>query len=220
MTTEPQTRLLKTDLFGQVRLCESDTGDDPMVQRDTTLARWWLKPLARRLAAREARALKALDGVRGIPVLLGWRGGVLARRWIPGRPMQEARPRNPEYFRQAFRLLCGIHRCGVVHNDLAKEPNWLVLDDGGPALVDFQLAGVLPGRGRVFRLLAREDLRHFLKHKRYYCADSLTRRELAILNRPAWISRLWMATGKKAYLWLTRRILGWSDREGAGDRHL
>jgi hypothetical protein len=27
-----------------------------------------------------------------------------------------------------------------------------------------------------------------------------------------------MATGKPAYTFVTRRIFGWSDREGAGDR--
>ena len=32
------------------------------------------------------------------------------------------------------------------------------------------------------------------------------------------LSRTWMATGKPAYLFVTRRLLGWSDREGAGDR--
>jgi len=29
-----------------------------------------------------------------------------------------------------------------------------------------------------------------------------------------------MATGKRAYLFITRRLLGWADREGAGDRQL
>jgi hypothetical protein len=27
-----------------------------------------------------------------------------------------------------------------------------------------------------------------------------------------------MRTGKPAYRWVTRGLLGWSDREGAGDR--
>jgi len=111
-----------------------------------------------------------------------------------------------------------LHGAGVLHNDLAKEPNWLVLPDGRPGLIDFQLAWVRHRRGRMFRLLGREDLRHALKHKRQYCAPSLSARERAILARPAWTSRLWMATGKKIYMFITRRILGWADREGAGDR--
>jgi hypothetical protein len=29
-----------------------------------------------------------------------------------------------------------------------------------------------------------------------------------------------MASGKKIYLFITRRVLGWQDREGAGDRSM
>jgi hypothetical protein len=69
------------------------------------------------------------------------------------------------------------------------------------------------------QLLGREDIRHALKHKRYYCADQLTAREKRILDNPSLLSRAWMRTGKPVYLFITRRIFGWSDREGAGDRH-
>ena len=99
-----------------------------------------------------------------------------------------------------------------------KEPNWLIAEDGSPAVVDFQLATVRPSRGRWFRTLAREDIRHLLKHKRTYCPDHLTRREHDILDNPAIVSRIWMATGKKLYLFVTRRLMGWQDREGAFDR--
>jgi hypothetical protein len=105
-----------------------------------------------------------------------------------------------------------------VHNDLAKEPNLLVLEDGSPGLLDFQLAWFAPRRGRLFRLLAYDDLRHLLKHKRSYCPDDLTTRELAILSRPSLPSKIWMRTVKPAYMFVTRRIFHWSDREGASDR--
>jgi hypothetical protein len=85
-------------------------------------------------------------------------------------------------------------------------------------VIDFQLAWRPRRRGRLFRLLAREDLRHLLKHKRTYCAAHLTQRERAILERRSFLSRAWMATGKPLYLCVTRRLLGWADREGAGDR--
>src|SRR3546814_9488511 len=78
------------------------------------------------------------------------------------------------YFRAARRLLQGLHRRGVAHNDLAKEANWLVLADGRPAVIDFQLAVLGQLRSRWMRLLAREDLRHLLKHKRTYCPQSIT----------------------------------------------
>jgi hypothetical protein len=106
----------------------------------------------------------------------------------------------------------------VAHNDLAKEPNWLVTPAGHPALVDFQLALVSRRRSRLFRALAHDDIRHLLKHKRSYCPGRLTRREQHILATPSLPARVWMQTGKKLYLLVTRRVFGWADREGAGDR--
>ncbi len=207
---------LKTDLFGTVTRIER--AGAWAVERDTRAARWWLRPLARHLARREARALRALAGLAGIPALESHAQGVLVRGWTEGEPMQRAQPRDPRYFREAFTLLRGVHRRGVAHNDLAKEPNWLVTPDGHPALVDFQLALVSRRRGRLFRALARDDIRHLLKHKRSYCPAQLTARQRHILATPSWPARLWMSTGKKLYLGITRGLLGWADREGAGDR--
>lgn len=212
-----QTKLLKRDTFGCVLLVHGDP-DGARIRRDLTTARPWARWLARLLARREARALARLRGVPGTPALLRTASWGLERTWLPGRPMHVARPRDARYYREAFRLLRRLHRAGIAHNDLAKEPNWLVGDDGLPAIVDFQLASVSRRRGPLFRLLAREDLRHFLKHKRTYRAEALTARERRILDQPAWISRLWMASGKRLYLLVTRRWLGWADREGAADR--
>jgi len=209
-------RELKSDLFGTVW-----QGREPgreFVIRDTSGARWWTAWLARRLCRREAQALARLDGLTGTPRLLSADRRSLRREWIEGRPMQVARPRNAAFFCAARRLLSAMHRRGIAHNDLAKEPNWLVTPTGGPALVDFQLAFVAPRRGRIFRALAREDLRHLLKHKRSYCPERLTARERGILAKPAAFSRFWMATGKPVYTFITRRLFGWADREGAGDR--
>lgn len=212
--TEP----LKSDLFGVVSLVQQH--GQQIVRRDTRAAHKACAWLARRLARREARALAALDGLAGTPRLLAFDGAVLDRGWIAGLPMQRARPDHQDYFRLALALLRRLHRAGVTHNDLAKEPNWLVTADGRPAIVDFQLAIVHRRRGRLFRMLAREDLRHLFKHKRTYRPDRLSARQSAILATPAWTSRLWQATGKRLYRSVTRRWLGWADREGAADRQL
>jgi RIO-like serine/threonine protein kinase len=209
-------RELKSDLFGTVWLV-GDRGRH-IVVRDTAPARWWTGWIARLLCRREARALARLDGLPGTPRLVDAGGGSLRREWIEGRPMQVARPQAASYFRDARALVARLHRRGVAHNDLAKEPNWLVTPDGEPAIVDFQLAWVAPRRGYFFRALAREDLRHLLKHKRRYCPERLTARERRLLSTPAPLSRLWMAAVKPAYTFVTRRVLGWADREGAGDR--
>lgn len=207
---------MKKDVFGEIRL--GVAGGRPAIVRDLGPARWWARGVARRLLSREARALAALDGVDGVPRLLFAERDALSRSFIEGVPMQEARPTEPRYFQCAGRLLRRLHRANIVHNDLAKEPNWLVTPALEAGIVDFQLAWHAPRRGRLFRMLAREDLRHLLKHKRTYCAAYLTRREQAILENPSLLSRGWMATGKPLYLFFTRRVLGWADREGAGDR--
>jgi RIO-like serine/threonine protein kinase len=213
-------RELKRDLFGAVCELEGDTGASAAhcIERDVGAARWWIRGMARRMAAREARALQALERLPGVPRLLAWDGTRLQRSWIEGAPMQRAAPRDPAYFREALRLLRRLHAAGIVHNDLAKEPNWLVTPQGDPALVDFQLAMRPRRRGRLFRSLAYDDLRHLLKHKRTYCPERLTQRQRRILARRSVLANLWALTGKPAYRFVTRRLLGWADREGAGDR--
>jgi RIO-like serine/threonine protein kinase len=207
---------LKADLFGRVVRVDSSRG--VRIVRDLAPARWWARPIARVLAGREARALRALHGLNGVPDLLSWNGKILERGWIEGQALQNRPMLDPRFYDALRRLLITVHRRRVTHNDLAKQPNVLVRDDGRPALVDFQLAAVHARRGRWFRLCAREDLRHLLKHKRRYCPNALTPRESAMLATPSGPARIWRATGKKVYMAWTRGVLGWSDREGAGDR--
>jgi hypothetical protein len=207
--------LLKADVFGTI----TRVGDT--VVRDARCARPWARPLARHLLRREHRALARLslgDGTTGVPAVLDLEPGLLTRRWIEGTPMHLAKPRSPAYFRAAAKLVRRLHTSRVIHNDLAKETNWLVTPEGQPALVDFQLAMTLGRRGALARSLGHDDIRHLLKHKRSYLPERLTAREKRILATPSLASRLWMASGKKVYLFVTRRILHWRDREGAGDR--
>jgi RIO-like serine/threonine protein kinase len=211
-----RSKLLKKDIFGTTKLVSSDAG--LRVRRDAGDASLSMRWIAKKLLSREARALAVLEGTAGVPQLLKVNPTTLDRTYIEGRPMQDREPADPQYFRAAAQLLRQLHRQNVVHNDLAKEPNFLVTTQSQPAIIDFQLAWFAPRRGILFRTLAREDIRHLLKHKRTYCPQHLTQREQRILNNPSLPSRLWMRTGKPVYLFVTRRILGWQDREGAGDR--
>ena len=213
----PRDIALKADTFGRILLC-SDAGGR-FIRRDLTGVPWWARWLARALAAREARALRAVAGLDWAPQLLRWSGGHLDRSYLAGDAMYQRPPRGDlGYFRAARRQLLQLRRRGVAHNDLAKEANWLVLADGSPGIVDFQLAIVGRPRARWMRLLAREDLRHLLKHKRTYCRDSLTPVERRVLARTSWFRDAWFATGKPVYRLVTRRLLGWRDNEGRGPR--
>ena len=209
-------QLLKRDLFGEVWRVSDD--GHASILRDAGAARWWTAPVARWLLRREAAALAALCGIDGVPQLLHADRKTLSRSFIAGRPLYDGGAPHARYFRDAARILRRLHRAGVAHNDLAKEPNLLVTPDAKPALIDFQLASRSRRRGKLFRLAAREDLRHLAKHKRTYFPDVLTLREQRLLANPSGPSRLYRATLKPVYRFVTRRLLGWADREGAADR--
>ena len=186
--------------------------------RELGTARFGCHWLARRLARREARALERLDGINGVPALIAQDRDRLVRSFLDGEAMHRARPDSRAYFRDALRLLRQLHRRGVAHNDLAKEANWICGPGQTAGIVDFQLAHSPARRTRWFRLLAREDLRHWLKHKAHYCPDALTARQHRMLATPAWPARLWRAAVKPGYRLLTRRLLGWAERPDAAER--
>ena len=141
------------------------------------------------------------------------------RGWIDGLPLHIAKPHGEcDYFRSAKAALRKLHRAGICHNDLAKEQNWLRGRDGRAYLTDFQLAARFSRRNWLFRIAAYEDLRHLLKHKRRYAPDALTAAERRVLANKSLLTRIWMATGKKVYYWITRGLLRFTDREGGGPR--
>lgn len=221
---------LKADSFGRIALmrrggagaeaADAGTGGgDLFVRRDLRYVPAWLRLPAWWLARREARGLEAVAGMADVPQLLRWDGRMLDRSYMAGHAMYQRPPRGDvAYFRRARRLLQQLHRRGLAHNDLAKEANWLVREDGRPAIIDFQLAVRGHPRSRWMRLLAREDLRHLLKHKRTYCPDAITPVERRVLKRTSWLRDAWFATGKPVYRFVTRRILKWEDNEGQGPK--
>lgn len=215
------TRPLKRDALGAVCIVQRTPPMRPeglCVRRDTAAARAWLRPVARHLARREAAALRAAAGLRGVPALVEFDGRSVLRGYLEGRPMHEALPASPEYFRSALRLLAALHGRGIAHNDLAKEANWLCMPDGRAAIVDFQVAVVSRRRGRLFRALAREDLRHLLKHKRTYLPERLTARQRALLARRGPLAEAWRLLVKPPYRFVTRVLLGWPERLGPRER--
>lgn len=192
--------------------------DFPVAQRRVDAGPLWARPLARWLARREVRALRAVRGIEGCPILIRADRSSILRSWTPGTPLHLARPSEAAWYRDARRLLRQMRRAGVTHNDIAKPQNWLMTPEGRAAVIDFQLASVHRRRGRIFRVMAREDLRHLLKQKRAYAPDLLTPAERRMLAQKALPARLWMATGKRLYNFVTRRLMNWSDGEGTEDR--
>jgi hypothetical protein len=212
---------LKSDVFSTIDrgIWRAEGRVHPAIRRDLTTARWWAWPLAWHFGRRERQALEQARGIEGVPALHMAGNGVIVRGFIDGLPFQMAKPYgNAALFSDGKRLLRQMRRAGVCHNDLAKEPNWLVTPDGRAAVTDFQLATVHRRKTALYRLLAHEDLRHLLKHKRKFCPEALTATERRVLARRSLPARIWLATGKKVYKLITRDMLGVRDREGGGLR--
>ena len=207
---------LKRDLFGTIRY---DAHYDCIV-RETADSPAWAGPLARYLARREARTLQQLAGLSACPQLIEHANDRVIRSFLPGQVLYAAQFDARQYFRDALRQLRRIHARRIAHNDLAKEANWICMPDNRAGIVDFQIALRFTRRNKLFRTLAREDLRHLLKHKRHYAAELLTQRQLTILARPLWPARVWRVCCKPIYRFITRRILGWPERNSAIERSI
>lgn len=213
--------VLKRDVFSTIERgwFRSPSGEVPAILRRIDQVPWWSRPIARHFLGREARALRLAGQTKVAPQVLHAGPTTLVRSWIDGVAMHLAKPTGDRaYFRSGKEALRALHRAGVCHNDLAKEQNWLRGADGRAYLTDFQLATRFSGRGRMFRLGAYEDLRHLLKHKRRYVPEALTATEKRVLARKSWLARLWLVTGKRVYVWITRGLLNFTDREGGGPR--
>lgn len=209
----------KRDVFSETISGRLDgVSEYPVVLRRLDGVPSLAKPLAWWLARREIRGLRAVQGIEGCPVLVRVDQTGLLRSWTKGTPLHLAKPADRAWYGDAKRLLRQMHRAGVTHNDIAKPQNWLMTPDGRAAVIDFQLASVHRRRGRLFRIMAREDLRHLLKQKRAYAPELLTPAEISMLNQKSLPSRVWMATGKRVYNFITRRLMHWSDGEGTEDR--
>lgn len=214
--------VLKRDTFSTIERGvwrDAEGREHPAVRRNYSDVKWWVKPLARHFARREARALQRAQGSGHTVPLYALEEGYLVRGFVDGIPLQIAKPYgNLAYFASARRGLREVHRHGIAHNDLAKPQNWLFAADGRAVLMDFQLAMSFSRRSKAFRVAAYEDIRHFLKQKRSYCPEALTAREKKILARKSLFTRIWMQTGKRAYNFVTRRLLNYHDTEGRGPR--
>ncbi|MEZ5715238.1 MAG: serine/threonine protein kinase [Paracoccaceae bacterium] len=218
LTFVPDT-VLKRDVFSET--IAGHLAEEPgakVVLRKLDGVPWWARLIALVLARKEVRGLRAVKGIEGVPQLLRADRVGLLRSWSHGTPLQLARPDRAEWYRDARRLLREMRRRGVTHYDNAKPQNWLMTPEGRAAVIDFQLASVHRRKGKLFRVMAREDLRHLLKQKRNFAPHLLTASERRMLARKALPSRIWMATGKRAYNFVTRRLMNWSDGEGTEDR--
>jgi len=178
--------------------------------------------LGEALVRHEVSVLRRLQGLPGVPELLGpWRRQGLLYRYIEGDDLDQ-RPRLPDdFFDRLDELVAGIHARQIAYVDLNKRGNILLGADGRPHLLDFQIALYLPdavwplGRllGGLRRLLQREDRYHLAKHKRQLRPDLMTEAQRRQARRISpWIALHRMCT--RPLTLLRRRVLALLHRRG------
>ncbi len=109
--------------------------------------------LGRWFAHRERSLLRSLDAVPGVPRLLppATVDGLslphaVARQDIPGHPLGRHERMPAEFFNRLATLLNAVHARQIAYMDLHKRENVLVVDDGKPYLIDFQISFACPER--------------------------------------------------------------------------
>ena len=116
-------------------------GDEKAVLKDYSKADPWFRRLIGPLSVRrEARALRQLESVPGVPRLLRIvNRDAMLLEYIPGTSAREvpAGGLTPQFFERFYRLVDRLHEFGVAHCDLRSQGNILVGADGEPYVVDF-----------------------------------------------------------------------------------
>jgi hypothetical protein len=180
-------------------------GDEDLVLKDYHHKKGaWRDLLGVTATSLEARALRALEGIQGVPQFRGRpdRFSVLMTYLTADRATR-LDPRvngNREFVEDLARIVREMHARGVVHLDLKHRSNVLVGEDGRPVVIDFESALTFDPKRWYNRLLLRPlrklDELALLNWKRRLCPAMLTQRQA---RQAKWLRRL----GK---LWLPRRL--------------
>ncbi len=170
--------LFKHDSWAATALYGSPEGVLRIVKlhRQSSLLGLPMTWLGRKTARNERILLAQLAGLQGIPALAGpvreTAGGpdlpnAVAREYVAGHPLGNREPVADAFFPELNRLLDEMHYRRTVYVDLHKRENIIVTDRGEPCLIDFQISLTWPDwlhSGPIFRILARSDKYHLMKH--------------------------------------------------------
>lgn len=216
-------KTLKIDAFSKTDLAWYN--EQFVIVRSLNCQGWFKNWIGRRLANREAQVIAHLakqtetskTGVDypNFPILLYKDSNYLIRSYIPGCPLNRAGKISADYFKKAKNLVKLLHRNHVVHNDLEKAENWIVMNNGQPGIIDFQIAKYFKQPNKLMHLLMAEDIRHVLKNKARFCSENLKKKEQIRLKQRPKISRWFRGTFKPIYNFITRKLFRYSDRKSS-----
>ena len=165
--------------------------------KDLSAVRGPFRVLAPWLLAREAKALRALQGVAGIPKFYNRPDRFsLAMEYIEGTPLDTFRTGElaPEVFPRIEQTIDAMHARGVSHGDLKRRSNLLLTPDGEIYLIDFA-ASLAPARWNLLgrwlqQQLALVDDKSVPRLKRFVAPELLSPEDIAKLENPTGLERL------------------------------
>lgn len=186
-----------------------DVAGQRYVFKDYGSKPWFGRLWGRTVIAREGQALRALEGIRGVPRFVGFvdRDGLLME-FCEGSPLIRRGVRGkiaPEFFDACLELLETIHARGVAHGDIRRK-NILVTTDGAPVLIDFQTALRRNGswwERRLWPLISQTDRWNLVHIKSRTFPEALTSWERSLLASPP----IWLRWGRFLRRGLYRRLV-------------
>ncbi len=173
-------------------------GEDYVAKDYNTTSGWFGTFAGSLLVKREIKALKKLEGIKGIPDLcLCDNNKVLITSYCQSQSAAKLdRPLNWLKFEDELNTLIGkMHKAGVAHCDLRGPGNILIDDNDQPYLVDY--VGCIFRAGHwnkpwnyLFEQGCKADYSAVLKLKQKLAPEQLTVKETALVNQDS--SRGWL----------------------------
>lgn len=151
-----------------------------------------LAEFERWMIQREARALKALMKVSGVPDFLGLPDeDSIAIEYRPGVVLRNVNPAqvSERFFERLEQIVQAIHSRGIVHSDLKRKENVMMDEDGQPIVIDFgthlmKKDDFRPIYNFLFDQFRQMDLNAVSKLKEEFCEGSMTQRDYRRLDNP------------------------------------
>ena len=198
-----QAQILKHDFFAASVLYQQESlAQQKLVlklERQNSFFGIPFNEIGRWLSDREHTNFKHLQGISGIPRLVGkWGNNGLLYHYVEGQTLDEKPQLSEIFFDKLESLISHIHQRDMAYVDLNKRGNIILGDDGLPYLIDFQISwhgrSCLWGVDYVCRWLLKklqaEDCYHIQKHKRRFRPDLMTPEEITQSRRRSFLTRI------------------------------
>jgi len=165
-----------------------DSGERVVIKDISSCPMWFRLAVGRHLMRREAKALRVLEKVPGVPRLLAQPDSdVLVIEFLPGRKAKKfaTRTLSLDILNRVSEQVALIHEHGVAHGDLHPS-NILVDENGDVAFIDWataQFAGASGGpKARLFEECLALDCRAIAKLKCRHVPRALSNAEQQLLK--------------------------------------